>query len=120
MLARSLVALFVVAALVAAPTVSRARLFCRMTGTEVLPKDCADEPPDDAQAIVAERCCEQRLDVSLGAARLEASSSAIDVPTPVVVGELCWADVFPAAPLRDRGGPPASRAPLSVTHILLI
>jgi hypothetical protein len=119
MFARSLVALSVVAALVAAPTVSRARLFCRITGVEVLPKSCNDDLPNGSHAVAAERCCEQRIDVSLGAARSEASSSAVAVPAGAA-GGLCWAEVFPTPVVRSRGVPTPSRPPLSVTHILLI
>jgi hypothetical protein len=118
MLARSLLVLSLIAAVVVAPPVARARLFCRWTGAEIAPSDCHDESNSDVQVVLADRCCEHRLQAPLPAGKAEVSVDA-SLTTPVLV-ELSWSEVFRPQPSALAEVPPPLRPPLSETRILLI
>ena len=119
MLLRSLIALSVAAAILAAPTVSRTRVFCRASGVEVPASTCDEDAADKSRGLVQERCCEHRVEAPLGAAKSETNSSRDHVLVALVL-ELPWSlpSIRSAPPLRDAR--PPSRPPLSATRILLI
>jgi len=118
--ARCFIALVVAWAVVSAPAVSRARLFCRATGDEVPTNLCPDEASASSPEFVSERCCEHRVQPPLPAAKSESSIDWVGVVSPVQV-ELVWfvAPAYsPPAPSFEVRPPPLT--PLSATDILLI
>jgi hypothetical protein len=56
---RRIVGSLVLVALLASPTVARARMFCRYTGVEIT--DCNDRCTPDAVAVRDAGCCEERI-----------------------------------------------------------
>jgi hypothetical protein len=119
MLGRSIIALSLAFALVAATPVARTRMFCRMTGIEIPPNACMDESGTTSQQLTPERCCEHRIQAPLGAAKFETQSRDNVLLTEVAV-ELQWFVQFAASAERVRDVSPPSPPPLSATRILLI
>jgi hypothetical protein len=118
MLGRSLLALSLIAALAIAPPVARSRLFCRWTGAEMAHTDCHDGSNADAQAVRADRCCEDRVQAPLPTGKAETTVDA-SLATPVLV-ELSWSEVYRPRPSAVAEAPTRLRPPLSETRILLI
>jgi hypothetical protein len=110
----------VAGAVLSAPAVSRARLFCLETGEEIPANLCPDEGSAGSTEFRSEPCCEHRVQVPLAAAKCESNVDRLGAVTAVEV-ELRWfVPVVHGPPLAAFEVRPPSRAPLEATHILLI
>jgi len=73
----------VVVALLAAPAVAQARMFCRYTGTET--PDCAARSVPEEAGVQVEGCCERRVVPALGVTHLRTAEQLRAAPAQAIV-----------------------------------
>jgi hypothetical protein len=115
---RRVISSVVLASLVAAPAVSRTRIFCRHTGVEIA--DCAEQPAPPCAQLQTESCCDRQVTPAAGAMQT-ASREEIRPPVaaalPAVVADVAIAP----APVERVERPPSPRAKVFlITRALLI
>jgi len=105
-----LIGALVVVALLAAPAVAQARMFCRYTGTETL--DCAEQSVPEEAGVQQEGCCERRVVPALGvthprtADQLRAAPAPASVATGSIALELPVREPVRRQPNLAAEGPP--------------
>jgi len=115
-----LIGALVVVALLAAPAVAQARVFCRYTGTETL--DCAEQSVPEEAGVQLEGCCERRVVPALGVThtretdQLRAAPAPASVATGSIALELPVCEPVGRQPHLGAQGPPLFLA----QHALLI
>jgi len=105
-----LIGAFVVVALLAAPAVAQARMFCRYTGTEI--PDCAARSVPEETGVQLEECCERRVVPALGVTHPRTSEQLRAAPAPAIVAtgsialELPVCELVRGQPHLGAQGPP--------------
>ena len=114
-----LIGALVVVALLAAPAVAQARMFCRYTGTETL--DCAEQSAPEEAGVQLEGCCERRVVPALGAAHPRIADQLRAAPAPASVATGCIALELPVyEPVRRQPHLGAEGPPLFLVQSALL
>jgi hypothetical protein len=109
---RRLASMCALLALLAAPTVTSTRFFCRYTGQEIV--GCAEGARARGVEVRADDCCDQRTFRAVEAVR-QSEHDPVPVPAKAAIGIVspatapAWIhpDEFARHPAVDAAGPPA-------------
>jgi hypothetical protein len=116
---RKVVGILALLAILALPSVARARFFCRYTGVEIT--DCEEQRSPDMPVLQPEGCCDRRVERPLAAARVEANRAEV-APVMLVAEPFAAVAPLPDAPATAAVPMPAAASgpPLYVVQRALL